>query len=173
MSLITIQELKNFRKKTNKNIGVTFSCFDLMHSGHMLMLKDSKNMCDVLVVGLQTDPTVDRPHKNKPVLSYDERLIIAQSIKYIDYIVEYTHESELLKILDDLKPDVRILGTDYLGKNFTGKDREIRVYYHNRDVHNYSTTTLRKRVYNAELENMNKNKLKNISDESKILNVQK
>ena len=156
MSILKMDDLKNFRKSTDKNIGATFSCFDLMHSGHMLMLKDSKNVCDILVVGLQTDPTVDRPHKNKPILNFEERLIITQSIKYIDYIVEYTHESELLTILDNLNPDVRIIGTDYIGKNFTGKDKDIEVYYHNRDIHTYSTTNLRKRVYHAELENMNK-----------------
>jgi len=156
MSLLNINDLKNFRTSTDKKIGVTFSCFDLMHSGHMLMLKDSKNVCDILVVGLQTDPTVDRPHKNKPVLNFEERLIITQSIKYVDYIVEYTHESELLTILDNLNPDVRIIGTDYVGKDFTGKDKDVEIYYHNRDVHTYSTTSLRKRVYNAELENVNK-----------------
>jgi len=155
MSLLDKNNLANFRNTTDKKIGVTFSCFDLMHSGHMLMLKDSKNVCEILVVGLQTDPTVDRPYKNKPVLNYEERLIITQSIKYVDYIVKYTHESELLTILDILKPDVRIIGTDYVGKNFTGKDKDIEMYYHNRDVHTYSTTSLRKRVYNAELENMN------------------
>ena len=158
MSLLDINNLANYRNTTEKKIGVTFSCFDLMHSGHILMLKDSKNVCDILVVGLQTDPTVDRPHKNKPVLNYEERLIITQSIKYIDYIVKYTHESELLTILDNLNPDIRIIGTDYVGKNFTGKDKDIKIYYHNRDVHTYSTTSLRKRVYNAVLENIEKNK---------------
>ena len=156
MNILDINDLAHFRNTTDKKIGVTFSCFDLMHSGHMLMLKDSKNVCDILVVGLQTDPTVDRPHKNKPVLHYDERLIITESIKYVDYIVKYTKESELLTILDILKPDVRIIGTDYVGKDFTGKDKDVEMYYHNRDVHTYSTTSLRQRVYNAELENMNK-----------------
>lgn len=154
MSVLKFSDLKNIDK--DKKIGVTFSCFDLMHSGHMLMLKDSKNICDILVVGLQTDPTVDRPNKNKPVLNFEERMIIVQSIKYVDYIIEYTKESELLEILDELQPHVRILGTDYLGKNFTGKDRNIEVYYHDRDVHNYSTTSLRKRVYNAEVEKIKK-----------------
>ena len=158
MNILDINDLAHFRNTTDKKIGVTFSCFDLMHSGHMLMLKDSKNVCDILVVGLQTDPTVDRPHKNKPGLHYDERLIITESIKYVDYIVKYTKESELLTILDILKPDVRIIGTDYVGKDFTGKDKDVEIYYHNRDVHTYSTTSLRKRVYNAELENMNRNK---------------
>lgn len=156
MSVINFSDLKNINR--DKKIGVTFSCFDLMHSGHMLMLKDSKNVCDILVVGLQTDPTVDRPNKNKPVLNFEERMIIVQSIKYVDYIIEYTKESELLDILDELQPNIRILGTDYSGKDFTGKDRNIEVYYHNRDVHNYSTTTLRKRVYEAELEKKNKDR---------------
>ena len=109
MSILDINNLKHFRECTDKKIGVTFSCFDLMHSGHMLMLKDGKKVCDILVVGLQTDPTVDRLHKNKPILNFEERLIITQSIKYIDYIVEYTHESELLTILDNLNPEPSLL----------------------------------------------------------------
>jgi len=156
MSIIDISDLNKLRNSYkiihNKDpiIGVTFSCFDLLHSGHVLMLEDSKNKCDILVIGLQTDPTVDRSHKNKPVLSFEERLIMVKSIKYVDHIIKYTRESELIDILKKLKPDIRILGNDYLGKDFTGKDLGIETYYHDRFIHKYSTTTLRERVYNAE-----------------------
>jgi len=146
-----MNQLKSLRMLfSNKKIGVTFSCFDLLHSGHILMLKDSKNKCDLLVVGLQTDPTIDRANKNKPILSLEERLISLQSIKYIDYIIIYEKESEVLQILDLLNPNIRILGNDYLGKNFTGKDKDIEIYYHDRFIHTYSTSNLRKRVYNIE-----------------------
>ena len=148
---IKMNQLKSLRMLfSNKKIGVTFSCFDLLHSGHILMLKDSKNKCDLLVVGLQTDPTIDRANKNKPILSLEERLISLQSIKYIDYIIIYEKESEVLQILDLLNPNIRILGNDYLGKNFTGKDKDIEIYYHDRFIHTYSTSNLRKRVYNIE-----------------------
>lgn len=148
---IEMPQLDSLRKLfKDKKIGVTFSCFDLLHSGHILMLKDSKTKCDLLVVGLQTDPTIDRPEKNKPILSLQERLISLQSIKYIDYIIIYERETEVIQILDSLNPDIRILGNDYLNKNFTGKDKNIDIYYHDRFIHTYSTSNLRKRVYNIE-----------------------
>jgi glycerol-3-phosphate cytidylyltransferase len=156
MSLIEIKDLPYLKDSLNlvlnkkHKVGATFSCFDLLHSGHILMLEDSKNICDILVVGLQTDPTIDRKNKNKPVLSYEERLTMVKSIKYIDFIVKYTKESELIEILELLKPDVRILGNDYLGKDFTGKNLNIETYYHDRFAHTYSTTKLRQRVYAAE-----------------------
>ena len=151
MIIDNIDKLQHLRKfNENKKIGVTFSCFDLLHSGHILMLKDAKTKCDILIVGLQTDPTLDRAEKNKPILSLDERLISLQSIKYIDYIIIYERETELLKILDELKPNIRILGNDYIGKNFTGKNKNIEIYYHNRFIHTYSTSNLRKRIYNIE-----------------------
>ena len=134
-----------------KKIGVTFSCFDLLHAGHVLMLRDAKDQCDILVVGLQTDPTIDRPEKNKPITSYKERLTILQSLRYVDYVVKYNTEEELLKVLDKLKPNVRILGDDYKNKNFTGKDLNIPIHYHLRSQHDYSTTNLRQRVYESEL----------------------
>ena len=114
------------------------------------MLKDAKSKCDLLIVGLQKDPTLDRPEKNKPILSLEERQISLESIKYIDYIIIYEREKDLLDILDKLNPDVRILGSDYVDKAFTGKDKNIEVYYHDRFIHSYSTSKLRKRVYNIE-----------------------
>ena len=126
-------------------IGFTCSCFDLLHAGHILMLKDAKRHCDRLIVGLQTDPTIDRPEKNKPIQSLEERKIQLKAVKYINEIFEYTTEEELYKKLLDIKPDVRILGSDYIGKSFTGDDLDIKIYYHDRN-HNYSTTNLRKKI---------------------------
>ena len=134
-----------------KKIGFTCSCFDLLHCGHCIMLEDCKNQCDVLIIGLQTDPTLDRKNKNKPVQSFEERKIMIQSIKYVDDIIEYSTEAELLQILEILKPDVRIIGSDWRGKNYTGYLLPITIHWHERN-HNWSTSGLGKRVYESERE---------------------
>ena len=126
-------------------IGFTCSCFDLLHAGHILMLKDSKEQCDYLIVGLQTDPTIDRPEKNKPIQSFEERKIQLEAVKYIDEIIVYETENDLYKIIYDLNPDIRILGTDYVNKYFTGIDLHIPLYFHKRN-HNYSTSGLREKI---------------------------
>ena len=127
-------------------IGFTCSCFDLLHAGHILMLQDAKSRCDKLIVGLQTDPTIDRPDtKNKPIQSYEERYIQLNAVKYVNEIFTYDTEEDLYKKLLDINPDVRILGSDYIGKSFTGDDLDIEIYYHNRN-HNYSSTNLRKKI---------------------------
>ena len=127
-------------------VGFTCSCFDLLHAGHILMLKDAKQQCDKLIVGLQTDPTLDRPEKNKPIQSYDERYIQLEAVKYVDEIIKYETEEELYQLLKVLMPDVRILGSDYEdGRYFTGDDLNIPIYFHKRD-HNYSSTNLRKNI---------------------------
>jgi glycerol-3-phosphate cytidylyltransferase len=126
-------------------IGFTCSAFDLLHAGHILMLKDAKSHCDKLIVGLQTDPTIDRPEKNKPIQSFEERKIQLESVKYVNKIFTYDTEEELYKNLLFIKPDVRILGSDYIGKSFTGDDLDIEIYYHERN-HNYSTTNLREKI---------------------------
>ena len=126
-------------------IGFTCSCFDLLHAGHILMLKDAKTRCDKLIVGLQTDPTLDRSEKNKPIQSFEERLIQLQAVKYVDEIYKYAYESELITLLMKIKPDIRILGSDYKGKTFTGDNMNIKIYYHHRD-HNYSTSNLRRAI---------------------------
>ena len=131
-------------KKVGK-IGFTCSCFDLLHAGHILMLKDSKEQCDYLIVGLQTDPTIDRPEKNKPIQSFEERKIQLEAVKYIDEIIVYETENDLYKIIYDLNPDIRILGTDYVNKYFTGIDLHIPLYFHKRN-HNYSTSGLREKI---------------------------
>lgn len=136
-------------KYKGKKIGFTCSCFDILHCGHCLMLEDAKNQCDILVVALQTDPTLDRPEKNKPIQEYNERLIMAKSIKYIDEIITYNTEKELYTLLQWLNPDVRIIGSDWRGKTYTGHDLPIKMYWHERN-HDWSTSYLRKRVYEAE-----------------------
>ena len=130
----------------NKKVGFTCSCFDLLHAGHILMLKDAKSQCDKLIVGLQTDPTLDRYEKNKPIQSYDERYIQLQAVKYVDGILRYETENDLYKMLYSLMPDVRILGSDYEKKYFTGIDiAGIDIYFHKRD-HDYSTSSLREKI---------------------------
>ena len=126
-------------------IGFTCSSFDLLHAGHIIMLKDAKQQCDKLVVGLQVNPTIDRPEKNKPIQSYEERYIQLEAIKYVDKIIKYTTEKDLYKKLLEINPDIRILGSDYINKSFTGDDLNIPIYYHNRN-HDYSSTNLRGKI---------------------------
>lgn len=132
--------------KKNKIIGFTCSCFDLLHAGHILMLKDAKKQCDHLIVGLQTDPTIDRPDtKNRPIQSLKERKIQLEAIKYIDEIIEYSTEEGLYELLKKINPNIRILGSDYKEKSFTADDLNIEIYYHERN-HNFSSTNLRKKI---------------------------
>ena len=127
-------------------IGFTCSCFDLLHAGHILMLKDSKQQCDKLIVGLQTDPTIDRPEKNRPIQSYEERYIQLKAVKYIDEIIKYETEEELFQLLKLIRPSIRILGSDYRDERyFTGQELNIPIYFHERN-HNYSSSNLRKKI---------------------------
>lgn len=142
-----INHIKNNNKE--RKIGFTCSCFDILHTGHVIMLKDAADQCDVLVIALQTDPTIDRPEKNKPVQSYEERLIMVRSIKYVNYVIQYATEADLIEILKYLNPDVRIIGSDWKGKQYTGNDLPIKMYWHHRN-HDYSTSGLRKRINEAE-----------------------
>ena len=136
-------------------IGFTCSTFDLLHAGHVTMLEEAKRECDYLIVGLQNDPTKDRPEKNAPVQSIVERQIQLSAIKYVDEIVIYNTEQDLIDLLLTLPIDVRVLGVEYKGKEFTGKDlakqRGIKIVYNGRD-HSFSSTSLRKRVVQAEQE---------------------
>ncbi len=134
--------------------GFTCSAFDLCHAGHVLMLKDAKEHCDYLIVGLQDDPSgTDSSYrgkkKNRPIMSVAERRIILEGIRYVDEVIVYHSEDDLYDLLKRIKPDIRIIGEDWKGKNFTGCDLPIEVYYNPRK-HNYSTTELRQRVYEAE-----------------------
>lgn len=137
-------------------IGFTCSTFDLFHAGHIMMLKEAKSQCDYLIVGLQTDPTIDRPkEKNKPVQSVFERFVQLQACKYVDEVVVYATEKELVDILLSYPINIRILGNEYEHKHFTGRqecvDRGIKFYFNNR-AHSFSTTELRQRVIDAEAE---------------------
>ena len=154
MSKEKIISLKN--KFKNKSIGFTCSCFDMLHCGHCIMLEDAKNQCDVLIIGLQTDPTLDRKDKNKPIQSFEERKIMINSIKYVDGVIEYSTEKELYEILQLLNPNVRIIGSDWSGKQYTGYDLPIKMHWHERN-HSWSTSNLRKRVYEAQKEKLIKN----------------
>lgn len=144
-------------KKDNKRIGIVFSAFDLFHAGHIAMLAEAKNHCDYLIAGLQTDPTLDRPDtKNKPVQSIVERQIQLSACRFVDEIVVYSTEKDLEDILLTLPIDVRILGVEYEDTNFTGRDicqmRQIKVIFNRRD-HSFSSSSLRKRVSEAQKEN--------------------
>ena len=133
---------------SDERVGITASCFDLFHAGHVLMPQEAKEQCDRLVVALQTDPTIDRPEKNKPVQSLVERYIQVQACRYVDDIIPYTTEEDLLNILQCYDWDVRIIGQDYYGKRFTGDELDMEVYYNSRR-HSFSTTELRKRISNG------------------------
>ena len=129
-----------------KKVGFTCSCFDLFHAGHIMMLKEAKSVCDYLIVGLQTDPTIDRPEKNKPIQSVVERFIQLESCKYVDEVVVYATEKDLLDILYSYPINIRVVGEEYRDKDFTGKDlTHIEMYYNSRK-HSFSTTELRGRV---------------------------
>jgi glycerol-3-phosphate cytidylyltransferase len=126
--------------------GFTCSCFDLFHAGHIMMLKEAKSKCDYLIVGLQTDPTIDRPEKNRPIQSVFERFVQLESCKYVDEVVVYATEKDLLDILHSYPIDIRVVGDEYKDKDFTGKNLEHIEMYYNSRKHSFSTTELRKRV---------------------------
>ena len=131
-------------------VGFTCSTFDLFHAGHVMMLKEAKTQCDYLIVGLMIDPTVDRPGtKNKPVQTVLERFIQVKACSYVDEIIPYGTEKELLDILTSYPIDVRIIGEEYRDKQFTGYNLPIAVYFNSRQ-HSFSTTELRQRVLDIE-----------------------
>jgi glycerol-3-phosphate cytidylyltransferase len=143
-------------KKDGKRIGITFSTFDMLHAGHIAMLSEAKNHCDYLICGLQTDPTIDRPDtKNKPIQSIVERQIQLAACRYVDEVVVYQTEQDLVDLLLILPLDVRVLGVEYEDKNYTGRDecyhRGIECIFNPRD-HSFSSSSLRKRVVAAETE---------------------
>ena len=108
--------------KKVKRVGFTASTFDLLHAGHVMMLREAKEQCDYLICGLQIDPAVDRPEKNSPIQSIVERYTQLSAIKYVDEILVYSTERDLLDILEMYKIDVRILGDEYKDKDFTGRE---------------------------------------------------
>ena len=141
-------------------IGITFSAFDLLHAGHVKMLEEAKEQCDYLICGLQTDPTVDRPEKNKPIQSVVERYIQLKGCKCVDEIVPYATDQDLEDVMQSFKIDVRILGDEYADKNFTGRsyceEKGIALFYNKRE-HRFSSSELRKEV--AEKESIKNKKL--------------
>ena len=141
-------------KLDGKKIGITFSTFDMLHAGHIAMLSEAKNHCDYLICGLQTDPTIDRPDtKNKPIQSIVERQIQLAACRYVDEVVVYQTEQDLIDLLLILPLDVRILGVEYADKEYTGmwegQQRGIETVFNGRD-HSFSSSSLRKRVAEAE-----------------------
>ena len=146
-----VKELKD----NGLRIGVTFSQFDMLHAGHIAMLSEAKNHCDYLIAGLQNNAQWDRPQKNAPIQSIVERQIQLAATRYVDEIVVYNTEQDLVDLLLILPVDVRILGVEYKDKDFTGKkecnDRSIDIIYNGRD-HSFSSSSLRKRVAQAEQE---------------------
>jgi len=133
--------------------GITFSTFDLLHAGHILMLKEAKSVCDYLICGLHIDPQIERPQKNKPIQSVVERYIQLSSVEYVDEVIPYNLEKDLHDILWAYPIDVRIIGADYKGDNFSGLDicqsKGIEIYYNERS-HEFSSTELRQRIAEAQ-----------------------
>jgi glycerol-3-phosphate cytidylyltransferase len=140
-------------KEEGKKIGITFSTFDMLHAGHIAMLAEAKNHCDYLIAGLQTDPTIDRDTKNKPVQSIVERQIQLAACRYVDEVVVYQTEQDLIDLLLILPVDVRVLGVEYENKEFSGQaecyQRGIELVFNGRD-HSFSSSSLRRRVVEAE-----------------------
>lgn len=134
-------------------VGFTCSAFDLFHAGHLLMLKEAKEQCDYLIVGLHIDPSLDRPEKNSPVQSVLERWIQLQGCSYVDEIIPYETENDLLIILQNWDIDLRILGKEYMNIPYTGDNLSVPVYFNSRN-HAYSSSSLRTRVLLAERENL-------------------
>jgi len=134
-------------------VGFTASAFDLLHAGHVQMLRDAKEQCDYLIVGLQIDPHLDRPEKNSPVQTVVERYTQLKAVKYVDEIIPYVTEGDLEDILEMYHINIRILGEEYRDKDFTGKDicrrRDIDLYFNKRD-HRFSSSGLRRSVYDKE-----------------------
>lgn len=129
-------------------IGFTCSTFDLFHAGHIVMLQEAKTLCDYLIVGLLIDPTIDRPHiKNKPVQSAFERYIQISSCRYVDEIIPFTTEQEIIDMILTIQPDVRIVGEEYKGTTHTGVG--LCPIHYNKRKHSFSTTDLRNRVISA------------------------
>ena len=130
-------------------IGFTCSTFDLLHAGHVMMLREAKAQCDYLICGLQVDPSVDRPEKNSPIQSIVEREAQLAAIKYVDEVIIYCTENDLCDIINMYPIDIRILGEEYRDRDFTGKDeckkRGIQLHFNKRE-HRFSTSDLRKRV---------------------------
>jgi glycerol-3-phosphate cytidylyltransferase len=137
--------------------GIVASCFDLLHAGHIAMLREAKTQCDYLIAALQTDPTIDRPQKNKPIQTIVERYVQLSAVKYVDEIVCYATEQDLEDILKMFPIDVRILGEEYKDRDFTGRvicqELGIKLHFNKRN-HRFSSSDLRKRVVDSQTESV-------------------
>lgn len=155
-------------KAKGKKIGFTASTFDLLHSGHIMMLAEARSKCDYLIAGILVDPTFDRPNtKNKPIQSIFERWTQLQAVCYVDLIIPFESEKDLYDLLLAINPDIRIVGEEYKNTKFTGYDiSDIEIYFNTRK-HNFSTTELRKKIIKE-----SKN-IKNVSVLEKVLDVEK
>mgnify|MGYP000181629981 CR=1 FL=1 len=136
-------------------VGFTASTFDLLHAGHISMLREAKSQCEHLICGLQIDPSVDRKEKNAPIQTVVERYTQLAAVRYVDEITYYDTENDLYELLKRIKPDVRIIGSDWQGKQYTGYDLDIPVIFNSRN-HGYSSSELRRRIYEAELKKITK-----------------
>ena len=125
--------------------GIIAGNFDVIHPGYIKMFEECKSYCQNFIILLHTDPSIERPEKLKPILSVDERIEVLYSIKYIDSVITYTYESDLLDVLEGIRPDIRFLGDDYRGRTYTGFDLNIPIHYLNRD-HGWSTTKFKKLI---------------------------
>lgn len=130
-----------------KRVGLTASCFDMgPHAGHVMMLREARANCDYLIVALQADPSIDRPQKNKPVQAVSERYLAIKACRYVDEVIPYQSEEELVQLIQLVRPDVRFLGEDYVGKDFTGKNIQgVEIHYCNRK-HEVSSSGLRNKI---------------------------
>lgn len=139
-------EIIEKERKAGRKIGMTFSTFDILHAGHVAMLAECKAHCDFLVVGLLSDPTIDRPTtKNKPVQSMFERWVQAQAISYIDLLFPFESEQDLRDSLLLIRPDIRFAGVEYKDTNYTAKDLDIEMFFNTRQ-HSFSSSELRQRI---------------------------
>lgn len=151
--MVTMDTAKIMTRSIHNTVGITCSTFDLLHAGHVQMLREAKAQCDYLICALQIDPSIDRSDKNSPVQTIVERYIQLSSVKYVDEIVPYSTEKDLEDILNMFAIDIRIIGEEYKKKTFTGRaicsKRGIEIYYNKRD-HRFSSSDLRQRVSNRE-----------------------
>lgn len=149
MKKIGEEEKYRFVDRGEAVLGFTCGAMDLLHPGHLRMLKECQEKCDFLVVGLQTDPSIDRPEKHKPVETLEERMERLDACKYVDDIIVYETEEQLVKLLKFVNPDIRFIGADWVGKKYTGWDLPIKVIFNSR-THSYSSSELRQRIIDAE-----------------------
>ena len=133
--------------------GITFGAFDLFHAGHVLMLEEAKAVCDYLIVCIQTDPSLDREEKNKPVQSIIEREIQVSGCRFVDEVIIYDTEVDLLNIIGQVDWDVRIIGEEYKDKDFTGRDQTLERCHFNKRPHTFSSSELRERVSKEHFKN--------------------